>query len=175
MSEGRDEARGRAVHGDDDAPRAVASPVSTVEDQRAGRDGPPSLALTPDEAIVAYDDEERPARRLTGPVERLVAVVAFAVALLVLWQVFRPLSQGSQFYLIIFLAGVLPLVFLSYRSGLPLPARLRRPRRDDRDLPTPLDWVLAAVALVVCLYPVLPFGIGEAGGGYNAFLDRQVY
>jgi len=35
------------------------------------------------------------------------------------------------------------------------------------------DWVFAALALVTCLYPVLPFVIGEAGGGYNAFLDRQ--
>jgi TRAP transporter 4TM/12TM fusion protein len=128
------------------------------------RPGPP-----PDEPVVVYDDEERPARRLTGPVERGVAVVAFAVAVLVLWQVFRPLAQGSQYYLIIFLAGVLPLVFLSYRSGIPLPARLRRQATPRRDLPTPADWVLAVLALAVCLYPVLPF----AGGGYDAFLDRQ--
>ncbi|MEH1127578.1 TRAP transporter permease [Micromonospora sp. CPCC 206061] len=112
------------------------------------------------EAAVQVDDEERPARPLSGWVGTAVAVVAFVVALLVLWQVFRPLAQGSQFYLIIFLAGVLPLVFLSYRSGL---------RWLDRgDQPSFADWALAAVALVVCLYPVLPID-----GGYNGFLDRQ--
>ncbi|WP_323373826.1 TRAP transporter permease [Plantactinospora alkalitolerans] len=137
---------------------------------------------------MTFDDEERPARRLTGPVDHGVAAVAFAVALLVLWQVFRPLSQGSQFYLIVFLAGVLPLVFLAYRSGLRLPDRLTSrlparlaPRVPDpdgpspsrRDLPTVADWLLAGLALVVCLYPVVPLTFGNAGGGYDAFLDRQ--
>ncbi|MDW5326784.1 TRAP transporter fused permease subunit [Plantactinospora sp. KLBMP9567] len=155
---------------------------------RIGRDELPALA-TPDVATaVTYDDEERPARQLRGPVEAGVAVVAFAVALLVLGQVFRPLSQGSQFYLIVFLTGVLPLVFLAYRSGLRLPDRLASrlpavgPRRVPdpdapaaarRDLPTAPDWLLAGLALVVCLYPVLPVAIGDAGGGYDAFLDRQ--
>jgi TRAP transporter 4TM/12TM fusion protein len=138
-----------------------------------GREPLADAPAAPAEPVVGYDEEERPARRLTGPVERGVAVVAFAVAVLVLWQVFRPLAQGSQFYLMIFLAGVLPLVFLSYRSGVPLPARLRRAPREGRDLPTVADWALATVTLLVCLYPVLPFGIGEAGGGYDAFLDRQ--
>ena len=35
------------------------------------------------------------------------------------------------------------------------------------------DWVLAVLALVACLYPVLPIRIGGGGGGYDAFLDRQ--
>lgn len=104
------------------------------------------------------DDEELPARDLKGRVGLGVAVVAFAVALLVLWQVFRPLARGSQYYLIIFLAGTLPLVFLAYRSRLG--------RRSDR--PTVPDWILAVTTLLVCLYPVSPFG-----GGYDGFLDRQ--
>jgi len=33
--------------------------------------------------------------------------------------------------------------------------------------------VFAAIALVVGLYPVLPLAIGDFGGGYDAFLDRQ--
>ncbi|MFD0363346.1 TRAP transporter permease [Nocardia sp. GCM10030253] len=114
---------------------------------------------------IEVDDEERPARVLTGRPERLVASVAFVVAILVLWQVFRPLPQGSQYYLVVFLSGTLPLVFIAYRSGV---------RWLDRgDGPGVLDWVLAAVTLVVCLYPLLPMTIGSGGGGYNAFLDRQ--
>jgi TRAP transporter 4TM/12TM fusion protein len=107
---------------------------------------------------VHYDDEERPARALSGRVGAAVSIVAFGVAALVLWQVFRPLAQGSQYYLIIFLAGTLPLVFLAYRSGW----------GEGRETPTVGDGVLAAAALVVCLYPLNPFD-----GGYNAFLSRQ--
>ena len=33
--------------------------------------------------------------------------------------------------------------------------------------------LLAGVALLVALYPVLPIGVGDAGGGFDAFLDRQ--
>src|SRR5690242_18451644 len=124
----------------------VAAPADTVED-------PPA---------VHYDDEERPARALPGRVGAGVSAVAFAVALLVLWQVFRPLAQGSQYYLIVFLAGTLPLAFLVYRSGLPGAAR-RHPNR-----PTAGDWVLAVATLLVCLYPLNPLT-----GGYNGFLDRQ--
>lgn len=61
--------------------------------------------------VVEFDDEERPARVLSGWAERLVAVATFAVAILALWQVFRPLAQGSQYYLVIFLAGTLPTIF----------------------------------------------------------------
>ena len=43
----------------------------------------------------------------------------------VLRQVFAPLPQGNQFYLILFLAAVLPLVFVCYRAG---PAGARPPR-----------------------------------------------
>jgi TRAP transporter 4TM/12TM fusion protein len=110
-----------------------------------------------DPAAVHYDDEERPARELTGRVGAGVAVVAAGAGALTLWQVFRPLSQGSQFYLIIFLAVTLPLVFLAYR------ARIGSDRK-----PTVTDWILGAAAVVACLYPVNPFG-----GGYDGFLDRQ--
>ena len=110
-----------------------------------------------DPPAVHYDDEERPARELTGRIGLGVAAVAFAAALLVLWQVFRPLAQGSQFYLIIFLAGTLPLVFLVYGF-----------RGSKRHSPAIADWVLAALTLLVCLYPINPLN-----GGYDAFLDRQ--
>ncbi|MEU5408876.1 TRAP transporter permease [Nocardia asteroides] len=116
-------------------------------------------------AELGVDDQERPARTLSGFPARLVGLVALGLAALALWQVFRPLPQGSQYYLVVFLAVALPLVFLSYRSGWG--------RLDKADGPAPLDWVLAALTLVVCLYPALPFPIGAGGGGYDAFLDRQ--
>ncbi len=115
------------------------------------------------QTVIVDEPAEKPARSLTGAAGWAVSTVAFAVAMLVLYQVFWPLPQGSQFYLIIFLACVLPLVFLVYRSGASA--------RGDR--PTALDWALAAAALVVCAYPVLPVSIGDGGDGYNAFLDRQ--
>ncbi len=121
-----------------------------------------STVLTADPPAVHYDDEELPARALTGRIGTAVAVVAAGVALLVLWQVFRPLAQGSQFYLIIFLAGTLPLVFLVYRG------RARRSDTRKSDRPTVPDWILGAACLLVCLYPLNP-----ATGGYNGFLDRQ--
>ncbi|MGM7648973.1 TRAP transporter permease [Nocardia sp. JW2] len=116
-------------------------------------------------AELGVDDEERPARTLSGFPARLVGIVALTVALLSIWQVFRPLAQGSQYYLVVFLGIALPLVYLSYRSWWG--------RLDRADAPSVLDWVLAAIALVVCLYPILPVTFGDAGGGYNAFLDRQ--
>ncbi|MEV5833200.1 TRAP transporter fused permease subunit [Nocardia sp. NPDC052112] len=124
--------------------------------------------MDPERAVpdkIEVDDEEKPARILRGWSERVVATAAFAVALLVLWQVFRPLAQGSQYYLVIFLAGTLPVIFLAYRSELSW--------FDRWGGPGPLDWLLAVVALAVCLYPILPMAIGSGGGGYNAFLDRQ--
>src|SRR5918997_1402915 len=124
--------------------------------------------------LMARYDEELPARRLSGRVALAVGVACFAVALFVLRQVFWPLSAGNQYYLMLFLAFVLPLVFLCYR---PVTTRARAdlasPLDQRPDNPGPLDWALAAVALVACLYPVLPVSFGESGGGFDAFLDRQ--
>lgn len=120
-------------------------------------------------------DEERPARDLTGAFRVGVQVACGLLAVFSLVQVFRPLAQGGQFALILFLAGVLPLVFLTYRCGLSLPRAVRRSEqsRAEPDNPGPLDRALAALALAVALYPVLPVRIGAGGGGFNAFLDRQ--
>ncbi|PWR07969.1 C4-dicarboxylate ABC transporter permease [Micromonospora acroterricola] len=141
--------------------------------------------------LAAQFEDEKPGRVLSGPAGLLLTAAALAVGALALWQVFRPLAQGSKYYLIIFLAGVLPLVFLVYPADLRLRARLgarlrARRRPDDGDLPvgpglpppaparpTAMDWVLVALAVAGCLYPVLPLSIGTGGGGYNAFLDRQ--
>ncbi|HEU0042247.1 MAG TPA: TRAP transporter fused permease subunit [Jiangellaceae bacterium] len=130
------------------------------------------------DALVADFDEERPARHLSPKVDRFVGLWCFVVALLVLRQVFQPLQQGSQYYLVIFLGVTLPLVFLAYRPRSarksPTDIDVPVPASRDNDNPATTDWVLAGLALVVGLYPVLPlpaFAIG--GGGYEGFLDRQ--
>ncbi|MGW3606050.1 hypothetical protein [Micromonospora sp. NPDC005161] len=137
--------------------------------------------------LAAQFEDEKPGRVLSGPAGLLLTAAALAVGALALWQVFRPLAQGSKYYLIFFLAGVLPLVFLVYPADLRLAARLRaRLRRTGGDRPvgpglphsaparpTAVDWTLVALAVAGCLYPVLPISIGTGGGGYNAFLDRQ--
>ena len=66
------------------------------------------------------------------------------VGLFALYQVFFPLAQGNQVSLILFLAAVLPLTLLCYRSGLRL---RRRKTAAPRQNPTPIDWLLAVVAL----------------------------
>lgn len=119
--------------------------------------------------IAVEGDEERPGRGLSSTWDAAVTLVCFLVSGFVLLQVFRPLAQGKQYYLILFLAAVLPLVFLCYRGR-----RWEvREVHDERDNPTIVDGVLAVVALLVCIYPVVPFTIGDGGGGFDAFLDRQ--
>lgn len=151
-----------------DSPTAVAGTegpdAAEADEARAGSTSQSEstpLGATPPQV----DDQEKPGRALRGWTHRLVAGVAFAVAVLTIWQVFRPLAQGSQYYLIVFLAGSLPLVYLVYRSGWG--------RLDPDERPGVVDWVLAVITLLVCLYPILPVTIGSGGGGYNAFLDRQ--
>jgi len=103
-----------------------------------------------------------------------------------IYQVFFPLAQGNQVSLIYFLAAVLPLTLLCYRSGIRLPRKAKtEPEGDEHDdeqdkqeevpvgNPTLVDWLLAAVALVACLYPILPFEIAGGGGGFDEFLSRQ--
>ncbi len=122
--------------------------------------------------VLAADYEaEKPARRMTGRTRQLVNAGCVLIGLSALYQVFFPLAQGNQFSLTLFLASVLALTLLCYRSGF------RRantdPDRTAGDNPTPLDWVLAAVAFAACIYPVLPFQIADGGGGFNDFLSRQ--
>ncbi|MGH3677300.1 MAG: TRAP transporter permease [Mycobacterium sp.] len=119
---------------------------------------------------VSYE-EEKPARELTGWVAHAVTAACVLIGLFAVYQVFFPLAQGNQVSLILFLAAVLPLTLLSYRSGL----RLRRRETTDatQKNPTPVDWLVAAIALAACLYPVLPFEIARAGGGFDEFLSRQ--
>lgn len=172
-------------------PRAAETdaPAATDGGDQAGRvdDDARADAERATRDLAAQFEDEKPGRVLSGPAGLLLTAAALAVGALALWQVFRPLAQGSKYYLIFFLAGVLPLVFLVYPADLRLAARLRaRLRRTGGDgpvgpglphsapaRPTAVDWALVALAVAGCLYPVLPISIGTGGGGYNAFLDRQ--
>jgi TRAP transporter 4TM/12TM fusion protein len=100
--------------------------------------------------IVAEHDEEMPSRSLSPRWERALWIAGLLIALLVLKQVFFPFAKGSQYYLVIFLAVTLPLVFLAYGRG---------------SSPKVVDWVLAAAAFAAGSYPLF--------GGFDAFLDRQ--
>ena len=119
--------------------------------------------------VAAAADEERPHRRLSPRLDLAVNVWCFAVSLFVLRQVFWPLDQGRQYYLVLFLGVTLPLVFVCYR------ARARRtPDLTDTDDPGVLDWALALLTLFVGLYPVLPIPESGVGfGGFDVFLHRQ--
>lgn len=131
--------------------------------------------------LVADYDEERPSRRLSPGLELFVGLWCFAVAIFVLRQVFDPVELGSQYYLVLFLAVTLPLVFLTYRmrgrreAGADIdPGSDTAGRRASLDNPGIVDWVLAGVAMVVGLYPVLPIPLNDLGfGGFEGFLDRQ--
>jgi TRAP transporter 4TM/12TM fusion protein len=103
-------------------------------------------------------------------VRHFVTAGCVLVALFALYQVFFPLAQGNQVSLILFLAAVLPLTLLCYRSGLRMP---RREPTEPAKNPTLVDWLLAVAALAVCLYPLLPFQIADGGGGFDEFLSRQ--
>ena len=135
---------------------------------RANRPRTTAPARRPDELIAEYDDE-RPARRLGPRLDRVVVALCFLTSLFVLWQVFAPLRRGNQYYLVLFLAAVLPLVFVCYRP------RARRSGAASATTPASSTGLLAGLALLVALYPVLPIGgaVGRVGGGFDAFLDRQ--
>ncbi len=96
------------------------------------------------------------------------------IGLFAVHQVFFPLAQGNQVYLILFLAAVLPLTLLCYRSGLRLRRRSEEVQEETAsNNPTVVDWFLAALALLLCLYPLWPVEIAGGGGGFDEFLGRQ--
>ncbi|MFI7552833.1 TRAP transporter permease [Micromonospora sediminimaris] len=166
---------------------------SRVAEAEAPAVGTDPVQIDPTDIAGRFEDE-KPGRVLTGPIALALTAATLAISLLALWQVFRPLAQGSKYYLIFFLAGVLPLVFLVYPADLRPPRRLRelfagrassasapdatgsggsRPTGSGGSGPSRVDWLLAAAALAGCLYPVLPIALAGGGGGYDAFLDRQ--
>ena len=85
-------------------------------------------------------------------------MAAVAVSLYALFWVVRP--QPAQPYRTSFLAITLAMTLLAYRPltrGRATPRAERGSRGRARDNPGPLDWALAALALVALLYPLLVF------------------
>ncbi|MEU1358333.1 TRAP transporter fused permease subunit [Micromonospora zamorensis] len=113
----------------DDPTRHDPSRDDPSRDNPTGYGDGGSVAERATRDLAAQFEDEKPGRVLSGPAGLLLTGAALAVGALSLWQVFRPLSQGSKYYLIIFLAGVLPLVFLAYPADLRLRARLAARRR----------------------------------------------
>ncbi|WP_020578777.1 TRAP transporter permease [Actinopolymorpha alba] len=145
---------------------ATADHPDSAQDAAQRGSDPPGVAENPDvEQILAEYDEERPARRLSGPVALGVTVVCGLLSVVVLYLVFEPLAKGTQYFLTLFLAVTLPLTFLSYRSGF-----RRRTRTGNgeataaHDNPGWLDWALAAVSLAAAAYPLV---------GFDGFLERR--
>ncbi|MEV6411332.1 TRAP transporter fused permease subunit [Kribbella sp. NPDC051718] len=120
-------------------------------------------SATLSESELAEYEQEKPARRLHPALDRVISVWCAVISVGVLVQVFFPLPAGTQFYLVIFLAAVLPITLLCYR-GWHVPPLLNPFKARATDNPGITDWVLAVVALVVCLYPLLDF---------DGFLERR--
>lgn len=110
-----------------------------------------------------------------------VSAVCAVLSVFVLYAIFFPVAKGGQYYLTLFLAATLPLIFLTYRGTVRVPALALPWRRRDaagaaretvkgtggaarHDDPGWFDWMLAACALAVCLYPLLEF---------DAFIERR--
>ncbi len=151
------------------ATRAAVGYVSVVATLGTARGSGEGVRALDVERVAAAAEEERPHRRLSPRLDSGVSLWCFAVSLFVLLQVFWPLDQGRQYYLVLFLGLTLPLVFVCYR------ARTRRtwdPTATDD--PGPFDWCLACMALFVGLYPALPIPDSDLGfGGFDVFLHRQ--
>ncbi|MEV1175461.1 TRAP transporter fused permease subunit [Nonomuraea sp. NPDC049784] len=139
--------------------------------------------------LVSAHEQERPARELSGGLRLGVWIVGGLLSAYSLVVVFWPIEALE--HRMTFLAAALPLVFLCYRSGVPsllfrrgardgspagsppvkappdasdVPAEPAGTRRPER--PTVADWVLAALALAVLVYPLLDFeAFRERGSG----------
>lgn len=95
----------------------MSRPVSTAGQVAVDEDDVPDV-----DALIAEYDAEKPARQLHGALLAVVSTVAAVTSAYVLYRVFAP--QDPLRYRMLFLAAVLPLTFLAYRSGLRAPTWL---------------------------------------------------
>ena len=132
------------------------------EDRRPGGDRAPEAQRLEDrhpEVEAAEFEAERPARELSGLPKLIVSAAAVAVSLYALYWVVVP--QPAQPYRTSFLAVTLAMTLLAYRPLSRGRAGGDEEGDQDRDgggdNPGPLDWALAALALVALIYPLLVF------------------
>src|ERR687895_1383671 len=107
------------------------------------------------EVEAAEFEAEQPARDLTGLPRLVISVAAVAVSLYALFWVVRP--QPAQPYRTSFLAVTLAMTLLAYRPLTRGGKATEEEQATGGDNPGPLDWALAALALVALLYPLLVF------------------
>ena len=129
----------------------MARRVDDTEDRPPGR----HPAGRHPEVEAAEFEAERPARDLSGTPKLIISVAAVAVSLYALFWVVRP--QPAQPYRTSFLAVTLAMTLLAYRPLTRGRAATEDEREEGDDNPGPLDWALAALALVALLYPLLVF------------------
>ncbi|MBF8186836.1 TRAP transporter fused permease subunit [Nonomuraea sp. K274] len=144
--------------------------------------------------LVSAHEQEHPARRLGGVLRLGVWIVGGLLSAYSLVVVFRPVEALE--HRMTFLAVALPLVFLCYRSGLAslvhrLRARARggepdplteetppqeTPPREARraERPSVADWLLAAAALAVLVYPLLDMDAFRERGSGAALTDLDI-
>jgi len=130
------------------------------EDRRPGDEGEDrEVGHRHPEVEAAEFEAERPARELSGLPKLIVSAAAVAVSLYALYWVVVP--QPAQPYRTSFLAVTLAMTLLAYRPLSRGRAGGDEEGDQDRDgggdNPGPLDWALAALALVALIYPLLVF------------------
>jgi TRAP transporter 4TM/12TM fusion protein len=152
----------------DDRPGAASpragEPVATTEGAaaaptRSELTGPPAAPGADAEPLVLADDalsdervaelveefeSEAPTRKMTGPTQWIVRVLAVGLSLYALYWVVGIVEP--QVYRVSFLLVALVLTFLVY------PARAA-----ERTRVTPLDWLLVALVVVALAWPLVDF------------------
>ena len=73
-------------------------------------------SAAPSDQELAEYDQERPARRFRPALDLVIPVWCAILSAGVLARALFPLPQGTRFYLVIFLAAMLPITQLCYRG-----------------------------------------------------------
>lgn len=144
---------------------AVGSTATTTADPSPDPDADPRLAL---DDVASEAEGERPARSLTGPIAIGVQIVAAALSVFALFNVFFPVNTLP--YRIIFLAVVLPLTFLLYKPVF----RVLRGQAVKAERPGLWDWLLAGLSIFVTSWPLLVGFEDYLARSFNPFIIDMI-
>jgi len=112
-----------------------------------------SEQATRDAALIAEYDSEKPGRTLSGWPRRIVWALGVALSLYALYWVLAVFGTiTANVYIPAFAAMALAMTFLVYR-GWGRPRRAVEEKRPDN--PHPVDWILAALAVVPMAYAIV--------------------